>query len=364
MTSSMACPQPGFLPNDQLAQRLRCTAGEGAASLRRALRTSVARVVGAVRRIRRRPADHAAGTRRHPASPGALTTAASGAGPAEVGERRLARRLSVAVVGLMAGVSAAGLAWRGLYRDAPANVATFRAYDLGSLTVATPLPTGALVRARQGSARADLLWAGMLAYVVYTYAYYVFGAAFNALFLVHVALFVLAAVALVLALRSLDVRSVVTRMRPRTPVRAVSAVLGLLAASLGGMWTWYALRFAMTDAAPQEGLLLQPAPIGHLGYAMDLSTLVPGYATAAALLWRRRPWGYVLGAVLLVASAVIQVTYVLALAFQAAARIPGATAFDPQEPYIAAAITGAAAVLLGGLRRGPAVASGPAYQPA
>jgi hypothetical protein len=82
------------------------------------------------------------------------------------------------------------------------------------------------------------------------------------------------------------------------------------------------------------------------------------------LLWRRRPWGYVLGAVLLVASAVIQVTYVLALAFQAAARIPGATAFDPQEPYIAAAITGAAAVLLGGLRRGPAVASGPAYQPA
>jgi hypothetical protein len=175
---------------------------------------------------------------------------------------------------------------------------------------------------------------------------------------------VLAALALVLALRSLDVRSVVTRMRPRTPVRAVSAVLGLLAASLGGMWTWYALRFAVTGAAPQEGLLLQPAPIGHLGYAMDLSTLVPGYATAAALLWRRRPWGYVLGAVLLVASAVIQVTYVLALAFQAAARIPGATAFDPQEPYIAAAITGAAAVLLGGLRRGAAVASGPAYQPA
>jgi hypothetical protein len=120
----------------------------------------------------------------------------------------------------------------------------------------------------------------------------------------------------------------------------------------------------VTGAAPQEGLLLQPAPIGHLGYAMDLSTLVPGYATAAVLLWRRRPWGYVLGAVLLVASAVIQVNYVLALAFQAAARIPGATAFDPQEPYIAAAITGAVVVLLGGLRRAPAVADGPAHQPA
>src|SRR3712207_6998142 len=44
-------------------------------------------------------------------------------------------------------------------------------------------------------------------------------------------------------------------------------------------------------------------------------------------------------------------SYLLALQFQAAARIPGATAFDPQEPYIAATILGAAAVLLAGLRR-------------
>ena len=64
-----------------------------------------------------------------------------------------------------------------------------------------------------------------------------------------------------------------------------------------------------------------------------------------------------LGAVLLVASAVIQVNYVLALAFQAAARIPGATAFDPQEPYIAAVITGGAAVLLAGVTRRPAAAA-------
>ncbi|MGY1701880.1 hypothetical protein ACI8AD_19605 [Geodermatophilus sp. SYSU D00766] len=264
----------------------------------------------------------------------------------------------------MTAASMAGVAWRGLYRDAPANAATFRAYDLGSLTVATPLLAGALVRARRGSARADLLWAGMLAYVVYTYAYYVFGAAFNALFLAHVALFVLAAVALALALRCLDVTAIVERIRPRTPVRAVSAVLGLLAASLGGMWTWFSLRFAATGAAPDEGLLLQPAPIGHLGYAMDLSTLVPGFATAAALLWRRRPWGYVLGAVLLLASAVIQVNYVLALAVQAAAGIPGATAFDPQEPYIAAVIIGAVAVLLGGLRQEPAGTYGSAHPPA
>jgi hypothetical protein len=238
-----------------------------------------------------------------------------------------------------------------------------RGYDLVTALVVVPALATAARRAWRGKVLAHLTLASLLGYVVYTYAYYVFGAAFNALFLVHVALFVLAVVALVLALRSLDVASIAERIRPRTPVRAVGAVLGLLAASLGGMWSWFSLRFAATGAAPQEGLLLQPAPIGHLGYAMDLSTLVPGYATAAALLWRRRPWGYVLGAVLLVASAVIQVNYVLALAFQAAARIPGATAFDPQEPYIAAVITGGAAVLLAGVTRRPVTAAvGPVHR--
>src|SRR3712207_4774167 len=176
--------------------------------------------------------------------------------------------------------------------------------DLGTLTLATPVLAGALAGARRGSPRAELLWAGMLAYVVYTYAYHVFGAAMNALFLVHVAVFVLAGVALGVLLAGLDARSIATWSRERTPARAVAAVLALLAGSLGAMWAYYSLRFAVTGAAPEEGLPLQPPPIGHLGYAMDLTTLVPAWGTAAVLLWRRHPWGYVLGAVLLTSSAV------------------------------------------------------------
>jgi hypothetical protein len=264
--------------------------------------------------------------------------------------RRVAHRLSVVVVALTGVASAAGLGWRGLYQDPPATVAMFRAYDLGTFAVAAPLLAAALSRERKGSARADLLWAGMLAYVVYVYAYYVFGAAFNALFLVHVAVFGMAALGLGLLLTAVDARAVAEHVATRTPLRPVAAVLGFLAASLGAMWTFYSVRFALTGAAPAEGLLLQPPPIGHLGYAMDLTTLVPGYAAAAVLLWRRQPWGILLGSLLLVASGVVQIDYVLALVFQAAAGIPGATAFDPQEPYIAAAILGSAAALLAGVR--------------
>jgi hypothetical protein len=178
------------------------------------------------------------------------------------GTRRVAGRLSAVVAGLLAGVSAVGVAWRGLYQDAPANAVTFRAYDLGTLTLALPVLVWALVRARRGSHRAELLWAGMLAYVLYTYAYHVFGAAMNALFLGHVAVMVLAAVALGVLLAGLDARSVAEDLRERTPLRAVAAVLALLAGSLGAMWTYYSLRFAVTGAPPDEGLLLQPPPVG------------------------------------------------------------------------------------------------------
>lgn len=57
--------------------------------------------------------------------------------------RRVAWRLSAVVTGLLAGASAVGLVWRGSSQDAPANVATFRGYDLGTLLLGTPLLVGA-----------------------------------------------------------------------------------------------------------------------------------------------------------------------------------------------------------------------------
>lgn len=332
---------------------LRSALGAGRLRLVRVLRAAVARGAALLRRPARRLA--AAG---HVGPPDtAVRPGRVAGGPAVTGARGVAWRLSAVLAGVLAAASAGGVAWRGLYQDAPANAATFRAHDLGTLALATPVLVGALVRARRGSPRAELLWAGMLAYVVHTYAYHVFGAAMNALFLAHVLVFVLAAVALGLLLAGLDARSIAGQVRQRTPVRAVAVVLGLLAGSLGTMWVYQSLRYAVTGAPPDEGLLLQPPPLGHLGYALDLTTLVPAWATAAVLLWRRHPWGHVLGTVLLTSGAVVQVDYVLAVRAQAAAGIPGATGSDPQEPPIAAAIVGAAAALLAGLRRPGPVAS-------
>jgi hypothetical protein len=269
----------------------------------------------------------------------------------------VARVLSGVVAGLMAAAAAAGVWWAGLYRDPAPVVALLRGYDLVALLVAVPVLVGALVRAGRGSARAELLAACALTYAVYHYAIYVFGTAFNALFLAHVALLGLAAVALVLALRSLDLAGLAGRFGPRTPVRWVSGLLAFLAVALGGMWTYYALRFAATGAPPAESKLVLPMSAVHLGYALDLLLLVPGYATASVLLWRRAPWGYVLATVLLGSGVGSQLDYMTALPFQVAAGVPGATAFDPAEPFIATAMLAGAAALLAGLRPTAALAA-------
>ena len=176
-----------------------------------------------------------------------------------------------------------------------------------------------------------------------------FGTAFNALFLAHVALLGLAAVALVLTLRSLDLGGLAARLHPRTPARWVSGLLAFLAVALGGMWTYYALWFAATGAPPAESKLILPMSAVHLGYALDL-LLVPGYATASVLLWRRAPWGYLLATVLLGSGVGSQLDYMTAQPFQVAAGVPAATAFDPAEPFIATAMLAGAAALLAGLR--------------
>ena len=265
---------------------------------------------------------------------------------------RWARRLSVLVTLLLTVSSLAGLLVPGLYRDPDAVVAMLRGNDLVTLTLAVPLLVWSLVAERLGSLRAQLVRAGMLAYCVYSFATVVFGTAFNALFLLHVALFSLSIAALVLSLVAMDVEGVARGVSPRTPLRPVAVLLGLLGAGLGGMWMYYALRFALTREPPEESQLVLPVASLHLAYVLDLALLVPGYLVAAVALWRRAPWGYVVATVLLTSGTLQQLQYMTALLVQRAAGVPGAVAYDPAEPFITLAFVAAAAVLLRGLRTG------------
>jgi hypothetical protein len=285
---------------------------------------------------------------RPPATNGAAPRASTAAGaPRAPAGLRAAWLLSAAIAVLMAAASAAGLWVQRLYPDPTWASAALRGGDLVSLAVATPVLLVALVGAIRGSRRAQLVWIGTLAYAVYNYAYYVFGSAFNDIFLLHVALFGASVFALGLALASLDAGGIAAAFSARTPARWIGGFLLATGAALGGAWGWLSLRFAITGKLPGG---VYPAAAIHLVYTLDLALLAPSLVLAGVLLWRRAAWGLVLGTVLCVYGAAYQLNYLVATNFQAHAHVAGAVAFAPSTLLLTGAFLLAALLLLASLR--------------
>ncbi|HSK90806.1 MAG TPA: hypothetical protein VK875_05800 [Euzebyales bacterium] len=261
-----------------------------------------------------------------------------------------ARWLAAAAAVLVAGASAAGIWAVSLYTDGPAVEAMFRGYDLVTLAVVAPLLAASLLSRWRDRPAAQLVRVSMLAFCVYNYAYYLFGAQLNAALFVHVAVFTTSLYALVLTLVVLDVGALAAAFRPRTPVRVVAVVLGLLAVPLAAIQVSGLAGFALNGTALQEpSQLVVPTVFTRLGAVLDLSLLVPAYLLAAVLLWRRRAWGYLLATAVLVAGVLHQLSYIAGMLAQLAADIPGA-AFDPYEPVIVALYAVAGGLLFANLR--------------
>jgi hypothetical protein len=255
------------------------------------------------------------------------------------------------VAALALAASLAGLLIDGVYAGVASTAEMFRGYDLVTAVVVVPGLAVASQLARRGSVVAQLVTTSLLAYLVYTYAYFLFGAGFNDLFLLHVAVFAAGLAALVLCIAGLDSSAVAHQFGVRARVRTTAGILGVLAVALGGMWIYFAMDNAITGDVPAGSQLVETDTIVRLGMALDLTLLVPLYAVAAVLLWRRAAWGYPLAAVALVGGILHQVSYIVAMPFQVAADIPGAVSYDPLEPIIVMLYLVATALLFRGARR-------------
>jgi hypothetical protein len=235
-----------------------------------------------------------------------------------------AARLSWALVPLMSVASLAGLLWDGLYRDAEWARAAWFGNDLVTLFVAVPLLAVSLVLARRGSLRGELVWYAMLGYAVYNYAYYIFGARMNELFPLYVLLFVLPIVALILALGRLDAEVVAAEFSPRTSVRWISGYMAFTGVGLAVAWTAQWAQWVFAGVEPSIG-----EEAFTLIAALDLSLMVPFFLIGAVLLWRRRPWGYVLGAIMNLKGATYTLVLTAGSAVGAARGIEGSAGQVP-----------------------------------
>ena len=240
--------------------------------------------------------------------------------------------------------SIGGLAVHHLYTDDTAwATAALRGGDLVTLVLVVPGLIAATVLARRGSIRARLVWGGLLGYGVYNFAFYVFGAAFNDLFLAHVVAFSASIFALIGWAAELDATTIAARFDERTPRRAVAVLLIAVAAVFVTLWTTFSLTYAVTGHLTLGAATL---PGMHLVFALDLSLMAPSMAVGGVWLWRRKPWGSVLATALCVFGAAYQANLAAAGVFQTNAGVDGAKLVDPMGATVLVAFVVAAVAML------------------
>ena len=191
---------------------------------------------------------------------------------------------------------------QGLYRyDTLFMAAGNRGVDLVVLVLGIPLLLVSAWLYRRGSLRGSLLLVGTLGYFLYVYASVAFGAAYNQLFLVYVALFSACTFAFVQAFSSIDRQNLAARFSPGVPRRSLAVFM-----FVGGVVTLFVWGLPLVAAlAARQPPDLLDSYTTMVTYALDLAIITPSTFLAGALVLRREPLGYVIALPLLVLIALL-----------------------------------------------------------
>lgn len=229
---------------------------------------------------------------------------------------KTANALSKLLLALMLAQAGLGRAFPHAYRDPEWIAATWIGNDWVTLLLAAPLLLGCLLGIRS-SPRRRLLVSGVLAYCVYNYAFYLFGARLNAFLPLYVLAIVTAAAALASELARLEASP-----RPWRWSRLAGSYLVFVGVLLSCVWLgfWAAHVFAEADTPVEPEAFKVVA-------ATDLVLLVPALVLGGAMLWRGHPAGHRVAAV----AAVQGGLYLVVLSVNSAVAIDLGMAEAPGE---------------------------------
>ncbi|MDW7675535.1 MAG: hypothetical protein SCK28_13485 [Bacillota bacterium] len=223
------------------------------------------------------------------------------------------------------------------------------ANDMVTLLVALPLLAASIIFSIKGSYRAQLLLLGILNYMFYNYAFYLFGAALNMFFLIYAALLVLPVFGLIFGLLNLDMDKIGDSFSDRTPVRLISSFMIFLALMLGIAWTGQWLNFVINGQLPQ--IMVDVGATNNIVAALDLTLVVPFFTLAAIWLWQRKAIGYVLAIIVLVKGFIYNVVLTVGSIIQANSGIAGAADLVPLWVFLGAGCLISVLLLIVNLKR-------------
>ena len=184
---------------------------------------------------------------------------------------------------------------KGLYKHMSAEVAIQGiAQDYVTLFIAIPLLIISLILYYKGSMRGRLLLTGVLSYFFITYLFYLAMAMYNEFFLLYAFLMGVSFFSITIMFMSFDIIKLSCLFCNNTPVKFVGGFLIFNAFAIAMLWLSIVVPPLLNGS-------IYPKELEHyttlIVQGMDLGLLLPLATVSGALLFMKKPLGYLIGSV-------------------------------------------------------------------
>lgn len=220
-----------------------------------------------------------------------------------------ARRLSPLILILSIGLSIAGIFFP-VYRDNLLIASVWKGNDLVTLFVACPLLLYTLLHLHKGFLKVQVLWLGVTWYFVYNYFFYLYGAAFNVLFIFYILIVILSLLSFIFGLVDLVI-SIKTNLYLSLSKRTLlisRSFLIFFSTLMGLAWIALSISYWFTQTVPLA-ITQTDHPTGVI-FATDLIFLVTPLLLSATFLFKKHLLGVLLTPIILVKCVLYPLVFV------------------------------------------------------
>jgi len=203
--------------------------------------------------------------------------------------------LSYIIIILTVIATLSGIFGKGMYQDNLLVVSAWTGTDIITLLLGVPIFIYSLVLYRKKQILGLLLMFSMIFYSLYNYAFYLFSAALNSIFLIYVLIFALSFYSILVLVRKIDVDSINRKFKEKIPVKVIGGFMIIVAIILGVFHISLSLSYVVTGQVPDivTNVNHPTNPIA----ALDLSFVVPVALFGGYSLIKKNRWGYLISVV-------------------------------------------------------------------
>ena len=199
------------------------------------------------------------------------------------------------IIGLLVIASLSGIFLEDLYNDNLLVQSAWYGTDLITFILAFPIFLMSIVLYKKKTLFGLLLVFALLYYSLYNYAFYLFSAAFNSMYLIYLFIFTGSLYGILMIIRKINVKVVAERYREDTPNKLIGGFMILVAVILGVFHIGLSLSYVFTGNVPD--IIKNVGHPTNVIAALDLSMVVPVALFGGISLIKKQPWGYVLAVV-------------------------------------------------------------------